>query len=222
VRALAAGLALAAGIGTAVAASGTVRGTLTITGKKSEGLDPSRSVVWLEGAAAAPAPPARGVMTTRGKKFAPEVLVLPLGSKVEFPNEDKIQHNVFSSSEGNRFDVGLYGPGPGKEIVLREPGIVRVYCNVHPQMAGFVVVTPTALAARAGSDGSFEIADVPAGAYELKVWDERGGTTSVAVEVKAGEAAVVPVTLDGSRFKRSTHLDKNGRPYEERGAAEYP
>jgi plastocyanin len=202
--------------------AGTVRGTVTITGKRAEPLDASRAVVWLEGSSAPEAPPAKSVMTTRDKKFTPEVLVLPAGSGVAFPNEDAIKHNAFSSSEGNRFDVGLYGPGQGKEVVLREPGVVRVYCNVHPQMAAVVVVTPTALAARAKADGSFEIGGVPPGAYELKAWDERGGTASVSVVVKADGTPDVPVTLDGSRFKQRPHLDKNGRSYEERGATEYP
>ncbi|HJQ96674.1 MAG TPA: hypothetical protein VJ826_00095 [Candidatus Polarisedimenticolaceae bacterium] len=200
----------------------SVRGTVTITGKKSEALDPSRAVVWLEGHAAPPAIPAKGVMTTHGKKFTPEVLVLPAGSEVAFPNEDSIQHNAFSSSEGNRFDVGLYGTGPGKEVVMRAPGIVRVYCNVHPQMAAFVIVTPSALAARVKPDGTFEITGVPAGSYELKAWDERGGTSSVPVEVKTESAPDVSVTLDGSRFKQRPHLDKDGKSYEERGTPDYP
>jgi len=200
----------------------SVRGTVTITGKKSEALDPSRAVVWLEGRAAPPAVPAKGVMTTRGKKFTPEVLVLPAGSEVLFPNEDSIQHNAFSSSEGNRFDVGLYGPGPGKEVVMRTPGVVRVYCNVHPQMAAFVIVTPTGLAARAKPDGTFEITGVPPGSYELNAWDERGGTSTLPVEVKPEGAPEVSVTLDGSRFKQRPHLDKEGRSYEERGTPDYP
>jgi plastocyanin len=202
--------------------AGSVRGTVTITGKKSETLDPSRAVVWLEGSSAPAVTPGKGVMTTRDKKFTPEVLVLPAGSQVAFPNEDSIQHNAFSSSEGNRFDVGLYGPGAGKDVVLREPGVVRVYCNVHPQMAAFVVVTPTALAARAKADGTFEIDGVPPGSYQLKAWDERGGTTAVLVEVKAEGAPDVRVALDGSRFKKRPHLDKNGRSYDERGATDYP
>jgi plastocyanin len=200
----------------------SVRGTVTITGKKSEALDPSRAVVWLEGRAAPPAVPAKVVMTTRGKKFTPEVLVLPAGSEVLFPNEDSIQHNAFSSSEGNRFDVGLYGPGPGKEVVMRTPGVVRVYCNVHPQMAAFVIVTPTGLAARAKPDGTFEITGVPPGSYELNAWDERGGTSTLPVEVKPEGAPEVSVTLDGSRFKQRPHLDKEGRSYEERGTPDYP
>ena len=223
-RALVAGLTLAATIGSAAAAAGSVRGRVTITGKKAQTLDPSRAVVWLESRTAPPLPPepARTVMTTRGKKFVPEVLVVPAGSGVSFPNEDSIQHNVFSSSEGNRFDVGLYGPGPGSEVVLKQPGIVRVYCNVHPQMAAFVVVTPTGLAARAKADGEFEIGSVPPGAYELKAWDERGGATSLPVDVRPGETSEVSVALDGSRFKKQPHLDKNGRPYEERGTTDYP
>jgi plastocyanin len=206
----------------AVLLAGTVRGTVTITGKKSEPLDASRAVVWLEGSNAPPASPAKGVMTTHDKKFTPEVLVLPAGSQIAFPNEDSIQHNAFSSSEGNQFDVGLNGRGPGKEVVLREPGVVRVFCNVHPQMAAVVVVTPTTLAARAKPDGTFEIGGVPPGTYELKAWDERGGTASVPVVVKPEGTPAVPVTLDGSRFKQRPHLDKNGRPYEERGTTAYP
>ena len=223
-RAVVAGLTIAATIGSAAAAVGGVRGRVTITGKKAQPLDPSRAVVWLEsrGAPPSPAEPSRAVMTTRGKKFVPEVLVVPAGSEVSFPNEDSIQHNVFSSSEGNRFDVGLYGPGPGTEVVLKEPGVVRVYCNVHPQMAAFVVVTPTGLAARAKADGGFEIGSVPPGAYELTVWDQGGGSASLPVVVRAGETAEVAGPLDGSRFKKRPHLDKSGRSYDERDATDYP
>lgn len=223
-RVLLAGTILAVTFGSAAAAPVTVRGRVTITGKKAQALDASRAVVWLEarGAPAVDTSPTRAVMTTRGKKFVPEVLVVTPGSGVSFPNEDKIKHNVFSSSEGNRFDVGLYGPGPGTEVTLQSPGVVRVYCNVHPQMAAFVVVTPTGLAARAKADGAFEIPSVPPGSYELKAWDERGGTTSLPLEVREGQMAEVAVTLDGSRFKKQPHLDKNGRPYEERGAEDYP
>ena len=79
-------------------------------------------------------------MATYKKEFKPRALVLPLGSMVRFPNQDPIPHNAFSVSGGNAFDVGLYGKGAGKTVTFKEPGLVRVFCNVHQQMAAYVLV----------------------------------------------------------------------------------
>ena len=79
-------------------------------------------------------------MVTRKKEFSPRVLVVPKGSRVRFPNQDPILHNVFSVSAPNQFDLGLYRKGPGKETKLESPGLVRVYCNIHHDMVAYVLV----------------------------------------------------------------------------------
>jgi plastocyanin len=217
--------ALAVAMAAVPAPSGaaSLEGRVSIVGKRGAALDPSRAVAWIEGEAAGlPAPiPGRVTITTRGKRFLPDIVVVPVGTTVIFPNQDAIRHNVFSSSEGNRFDLGLYGPGPGKEITLRTPGVVRVYCNVHPDMATFVIVSPTPFATRVRSDGSFELPGLPAGRHQLTVWDERGGSRTLPIEIAADGSGTAAVELDATGFKRSRHLDKDGLPYSERETQDY-
>lgn len=204
-------VAVAMPAGTAGVSAATLRGTVIITERNEAPGDPSRAVVWVEGAAAAGEPATRAEIVMKNKTFEPGLVVVAAGSTVSFPNADPILHNVFSVSGENRFDLGLYGRGGGREVVLRQPGVVRVYCNVHPKMEAFVVVTSGA-AARVHPDGTFEIAGVPAGRYELVVWDERGGRASQPVEV-AGETVSVSFRLDASQYHPRPHLDKDGRPY---------
>jgi plastocyanin len=206
-------LLLAAWLAGASPATGaTLRGTVTVQGRSGEPLDAAGAVVWLEGAPGGPLVPERAVVDTRDKRFVPSVTAVPVGSTVSFPNADPILHNVFSVSGSNRFDLGLYGRGEARSVVLRDPGVVRVFCNVHPQMEAYVVVTPGP-AARVGPDGSFVIDAAPAGRYEVHVWDERGGTAARSVEASSGGTVTVDFRLDASSWRRRPHLDKNGRPY---------
>src|SRR5262245_32915117 len=199
----------------ALAASGasaaTLHGSVTIVERGGARGDPSTAVVWLEGVEGPPPSPGRAAIEMHDKKFDPPVVQLPVGSALTFPNADPILHNVFSVSTGNHFDLGLYPRGPGREVVLRAPGLVRVFCNVHPQMEAFVVVTPGRFASRPGPDGRFTIPDVPAGHYTVRVWHERGGDDGREVEVTDGEGAGVDFTLDATAWRRRAHLDKNGR-----------
>jgi plastocyanin len=215
--------------------SASVQGTMTIAGRSGEAIDPAGAVVWLEGdaggpstpAGGAPAPagavperatpaPERAVIDMRSKSFQPAVVAVPVGSSVSFQNDDPILHNVFSVSSGNQFDLGLYGRGDGRAVVFKEPGVVRIFCNVHPQMEAFVVVTPGPWRAAVGADGHFAIDGVPAGRYQMQAWDARGGAASYPVEVTAGGTARVDVRLDASEYRKRPHLDKNGRPYTDR------
>lgn len=193
----------------------TVRGTVSISGRFGAA-DPSNAVVWLEGAPAEAPPEAPFTIETKDKAFKPDLLIVPVGSTVAFPNGDSIRHNVFSVSGGNRFDLGLYGKGETREAVLKEPGIVRVFCNVHSQMAATIVITPNRFATRVRRDGTFEITGVPGGRHTLRVWDERGGEASRAIDVDADGVAEADVSLDGRKFKKVPHLDKDGKPYSER------
>ena len=84
--------------------------------------------------------PVQAEIGTADKAFSPHVLVVPVGSTVSFPNHDPFNHNVFSLSEENPFDLGLYGRGETRSVRFTRPGIVRVYCNVHAQMSALVVV----------------------------------------------------------------------------------
>ncbi|HVQ29966.1 MAG TPA: hypothetical protein VMV21_10325 [Vicinamibacteria bacterium] len=195
-------------------AAGTVKGQLELvekSGKKSTDL--TDAVVYLDGVKAKPRA-SQATMTMRGKSFTPRVVVIGVGGAVDFPNEDALFHNVFSVSGENRFDLELYKRPKSGQWVFQNPGIVRVYCNIHPQMSAVVVVRDNPYYVKAESDGSFAIADVPAGRYTLKAWHERAGQeASAQVTVPATGEVGAKLVLDASSYKRLPHKKKDGKDY---------
>lgn len=150
-------------------------------------------------------------MATVKKSFQPRLLVVPVGAKVRFPNQDPILHNAFSVSGGNAFDVGLYGKGPGKLVTFKEPGLVRVFCNVHQQMAGYVLVVDTPYSTAPDKKGGFSLAGLPAGPGTLSVWHERGEMLTQQVTLPA--SAPVKLSLAVSKPRVPRHLNKFGKAY---------
>jgi len=140
-------------------------------------------------------------------------VAVAVGGTVEFPNSDPILHNAFSVSRENRFDLDLYRSPQTGAWTFRHPGIVRVYCNIHPQMAAVVVVRDNPYFAQAGADGSFAIEDVPAGRYTLKAWHPRVGEIGQELRVKAEGEVRADLSLDASGFKWAPHKNKYGRDY---------
>ncbi|TVR95029.1 MAG: hypothetical protein EA418_08855 [Wenzhouxiangellaceae bacterium] len=113
------------------------------------------------------------IMTTRRRQFEPRVLVVTAGTEVIFPNEDPILHNVFSTSANNAFDLGLYGRSEGKIHRFDQPGLVRVFCNVHPAMSAHIVVLDTPHFVVPDGDGRFTLSGLPPGPGRLTLWHER-------------------------------------------------
>jgi plastocyanin len=199
--------------------AGTVTGKVTLLEKGGRpASDLSDVVVYVEGvktrAGRASSRPNTATMTMKGKAFAPRVVAVPVGGTVEFPNDDAIFHNVFSVSGENRFDLSLY-KRPRKGIqTFEHPGVVKVYCNIHPQMAGVVMVADSPYFAKAAADGSFTIEDVPAGKYAVKAFHEKAPEVAVEVTVPAqGEAKAPALSLDASNYKRVQHKNKFGKDY---------
>lgn len=151
-------------------------------------------------------------VASRDKTFEPHVQAVPVGKAVSFPNMDDIMHNVFSLSKGNRFDLGLYKNGAKKDYVFETPGLVRIYCNIHPQMSAYVQVMDSPFYAWTAPDGSFLLDNVPPGSYSLKVWHEEGEATRPVVVTEAGASGIV-VPLDVSGFVKRPHFNKFGKPY---------
>lgn len=174
--------------------------------------DSSDVVVWVEGPRGR-VRPGRASVVMKGKEFRPHLVAVGVGSTVEFPNEDPIFHNAFSVSGENRFDLDLYKRPRAGAWTFQHPGIVRVYCNIHPQMSAVVVVRDSPYFARAAADGGFTIDGVPAGRHVLKAWHERGGETAAEVTVPAEGSVRSELTLDSSRFKRMPHKNKFGKDY---------
>ena len=125
------------------------------------------SVVFFESAprAAAAAAPAHAVLDQRDERFVPHVLAVTTGTVVDFPNSDRIYHNVFSLSKTRPFDLGRYAAGRSKAIKFDRPGIVRVFCDIHSHMNAFILVFDHPFFALTDADGRYRIDNVPAGTY---------------------------------------------------------
>jgi polysaccharide lyase family 4-like protein len=100
------------------------------------------------------------------------VLAITAGTTVEFPNNDRTYHNVFSYSKTARFDLGRYGKGHSKSWRFDRPGVVRVFCDIHSHMSAFILVFAHRYFAVTGPDGNYRIPDVPGGSYTLSVWND--------------------------------------------------
>jgi plastocyanin len=195
-------------------AAGTVQGRVAVVEKDGRlAKDLADAVVWVEGPKARMRP-AGATVTMKSKAFVPRVTVVSVGASVEFPNQDSIFHNVFSVSGGNRFDLNLYKKPKSASKLFEHPGVVRIYCNIHPQMSGFVLVRDNPFWARVSADGSFSIADVPAGTWVVKAWHERSGESAQTLQVPEAGAVAASFSLDASKYKRAPHKNKFGKDYE--------
>ena len=198
------------------AGAGTVAGKVTLLEKGGRpATDLSDVVVYVEGVPVKPKVPKTiaATITMSHKRFEPHLVVIPVGGTVSFPNEDPIFHNAFSVSGENRFDLDLYKRPKTGAFTFQKPGVVRVYCNIHPQMSAVVLVRDNPFFTRAAADGSFAIEGVPAGPQVLHAWHERGGEATAPVTVTAEGTVRLPLTLDASAFKRVAHKNKVGKDY---------
>lgn len=155
-------------------------GTVQVSGNPT-----AHAVIWLESSAPASAErPSRVVLDQRNLRFEPHVLVVRVGTAVEFPNNDKVFHNVFSFRDGKKFDLGMYPKGMSKRIVFDKPGLARLFCNIHPNMAAYVMAVDTQYFAVSDQQGTFTIAGVPPGTYTYHAWRPGGQplTGSIAVD----------------------------------------
>jgi plastocyanin len=168
--------------GSALAAD--LAGTAHIGGKPVED-----AVVWLE----VPQPPvfvqsSKVVLDQRNLSFLPRIMVVRVGTTVDFPNNDKVFHNVFSFRDGKKFDLGMYPTGTSKPILFDRPGLARLFCNIHPNMAAYVMAVDTPYYVVSDDRGAFSIADVPPGTYTYHAWRAGGQvlTGRVTVDGKQG------------------------------------
>lgn len=165
------------------------------------GVDLSGVVVYLAPQGHAldlPPPPVRPVVSQRHAQFDPPLLVAVKGQTVDFPNDDKIDHNVFSFSKAKRFDLGVYPKGERKSVTFDAEGPVMTFCSVHELMSGAVYVVPNPLFAVSGKDGRFAIPGVPPGRYAVRTWHRRfpEGVEYVVVREIDVSGAAVSVTVD--------------------------
>jgi plastocyanin len=173
------------------------------------------AVVWLtraQGPTPRPKPAPIQTVLQRGKRFLPHVLVVPVGTEVAFLNEDKMFHNVFSLSRPNQFDLGLYEQGVARNKVFREPGPVRLLCNIHASMSAFVYVVDSPWYAQADAQGRFELRGVPPGEYVLHAWHKTSAKPSTQ-RITVGEGLMsVAATVTHDAERSAFVPDKAGRP----------
>lgn len=187
--------------------------SLSLDGKPLRADEAREAVIYFRPAkAVAPAAAAEPAeMRMERKQFLPRALPITVGSAVRFENFDPILHNAFAPAGTHAFDVGLYGKGEAREHRFDKAGLVRVYCNVHHDMVGHLLVLDTPYFARPDAAGGFRL-DVPPGtAGELFVWHERAKLWRRKLD--GAEAARVEVALDLSRPRVPPHMNKFGKPY---------
>lgn len=145
------------------------------------------AVVWIEAAdAPPPATPPRAVLDQRNLMFSPHVLAVRVGTTVDLPNNDLVFHNVFSFHDGKKFDLGLYPVGTSKRLTFDRAGLSRLFCNIHPAMAAYILAVDSPYFAVSDKQGRFAIRGVPAGAHTYRAWRPGGDIVTGTIVVGAG------------------------------------
>jgi plastocyanin len=155
-------------------------------------------IVFLQSDAAAAAPAdsiTTAAMAQVRERFEPHVLPVLQGARVEFPNYDDVYHNVFSLSRARTFDLGRYPKGATKSVTFDSPGIVQVFCHIHADMSGIVMVLPNAFFTAPDTTGRYVLENVPAGDYTIVGWHERTRPATYRVRVAAGRTTTVDFKL---------------------------
>jgi plastocyanin len=171
------------------------RGTAVKLGKDVDedpiAYERTRVVVYLEGVGPSAGNSAIPQVQQLDRRFMPDLVVVPVGSTVSFPNMDPIFHNIYSLSKPKSFDLGSYDKGETRKVVFPKPGIVDVYCHLHPNMAATIVVTPNRWYARPDRTGQYRIPNVPSGQYTVVAWHKSAGFFRKSITVENGRDAVV-------------------------------
>jgi plastocyanin len=178
-------------------------------------------VVWLKpfNVSMPPVVPKRHVqMVQKDKKFNPHMLVIGAGTSVDFPNMDPIFHNAFSNFEGQIFDIGLYPPGSSRAIQFDRPGIVRVFCNIHPSMSAVIVVVDSPYFTITDPDGNYSFSRVLAGAYSVHFFHERATPETLeslvrTIRIDGAPIEIAGVTVSEAGYLPVAHKNKYGRDY---------
>ena len=179
-------------------------------------------VVWLSPIDSQPparrVPAGRQRLTQHNKSFEPHLLVVPVGSVVEFPNRDPFFHNVFSLFDGKRFDLGLYEAGTTRNVSFDRPGISYIFCNIHAEMSAVVVALDTPYFGVSNRKGEIEISQVPAGRYTLRLWYEtalpstlNGKTREISVGPDQDSLGILEIPASETVH---AHKNKYGMDYE--------
>ena len=198
--------------------------TLRVSGSYAAEKDASKVVVWLV--------PVETVQSARlttenshyrllqhNKRFEPGLLVVPVGSVVDFPNADPWFHNVFSLYRGKRFDLGLYQAGSLRSVRFDRIGPSYLFCNIHPEMTGVVLAVDSELFGVTGKNGRYSIAGVAPGKYVLHVWHENATPESLqalqrTVTIEDDNRVLPAISLTTVKGAPTEHKNKYGEDYD--------
>jgi plastocyanin len=185
--------------------------------------DASDVVAWLKPSGSEPppraaAPKGKVQLVQYHKSFQPHVLVVPVGTVVDFPNRDPFFHNVFSLFDGKRFDLGLYEAGATNSVRFDRVGVCFLFCNIHPEMSAVVVAVDTPYFGNSDASGRILIPNVPDGRYELHVWYERSAPDELknltrTVTVSAESRSLGEVSVPENPSFSAAHKNKYGQDY---------
>jgi plastocyanin len=208
---LATGFALAA----LLVAGSAVAATLSVTVRAADGKALPGAVVTVHAldGATRPASPIRAVMDQVDLAFAPDVLVIPVGSTVAFPNSDTTSHQVYSFSSAHAFQLPLYRGTPPTPERFDKVGVVTLGCNIHDNMLAYILVTDASFFGRTDAAGSWSTGGVPRGRYRVDIWHARlrGPAPESAREVVVDDAERTEVMVQLSKPLRPRALE--GRPH---------
>ena len=190
-----------------LALAGKIKGTVKVKGLRS----PADVLVYLTKAPSGPVDLSKTnfVMDQRNLEFIPYVLPVLVGSTVQFPNHDEVDHNIFSMSRTKKFNLGSYKPGDSKAVLFDKPGVVEVRCDVHAEMAAYILVMENPYFAVTDKNGNFEIpnssyfkqadlagvTDLLPGKYFIKTWHEKLKTQKEAIAVAEKEEVTIQLGL---------------------------
>ena len=148
-------------------------------------------------------PAAMPRLAQQNQSFVPHVLAVSVGTTVDFPNFDPIFHNVFSVSPGKRFDLGKYPRGQSRRVRFDRAGVVQVYCDIHSNMAAFIVVLPSRAFTQPDDAGAFALPALPAGEYTLRVWHPDYPPLARKIRVPERAELTLDLGYDGASGARS-------------------
>ena len=198
-----------------VAHAERVTGKVTITGADGKPVA-ADAIVYVVGPVEPADPKDVPKIAQKDRRFVPDLVAVTAGGSVAFPNADSFLHNVFSQSPDRKFDLGSFKKGESKAKDFPTPGVIDVYCNIHPEMAATILVLPNRLHTHVASDGSFAIDHVPPGRWTVFAYTRRAARpVSAPVTVTAGQDASVSLAL--VRGAELEHLNKYGEKYHDAG-----
>ena len=208
---------------TLASAQASLRARFELTRNGHRAKDASNAVIWLTPIGGYSEPPQQESskipkLVQKNKSFHPSLLVVPVGGKVEFPNQDPIFHNVFSLFEGKRFDLGLYESGTTRFVQFDKPGISYIFCNIHAQMSAVIIAVNTPYYGISDARGEISIAHVPPGRYDLQVFHTAVAPDALhalnrEITITAGDTFMGTFSLAESDLELA-HKNKYGHDYD--------